>query len=492
VTVVVTAVRGPLSVDAAAVLAVPVAAATEADGPPVAGAGAEVLAGLGIDVTGVLAAEDATGKPGEVVSVIAPQRPETRALLVGVGDGSHTALRKAAAALVRAAKAQESVATTLGVGRETASVRAVAEAVGLASYRFSRRSEDKPPALARVDLVVDAPARVWPAVAAANAVTAAVHLARDLANNPSLEKSPAWLADQARRLGKAAGVAVAVRDEKALSAEGFGGVLAVGRGSSRPPRFVEMTWSPRGAKRHLVLVGKGITFDSGGLSLKRPDAMPGMKTDMSGGAAVIATMTALRALGVKAKVTGLIPMAENLPGSDATRPGDVIRHYGGLTSEVLNTDAEGRLVLADALSYAVARLSPDAVVDIATLTGAAALGLGKRHGALYTTSDDLRDQLVEASTAAGERLWPMPLVEDYRFSLDSSIADLRNIARRELNLSGGSIVAALYLREFVGDVPWAHLDVAGPARADADEDEVTKGATGFGVRTFCRWLAEAP
>jgi leucyl aminopeptidase len=492
VTVVVTAVRGPLSVEAAAVLAVPVAAATAEDGPPVAGAGVEVLAGLGIDVPGVLAAEQATGKPGEVVSVIAPHRPETRAVLVGVGDGSQASLRKAAAALVRAAKAQESVATTLGVGRETASVRAVAEAVGLASYRFSRRSEDDPPALARVDLVVDAPARVRPAVAAANAVTAAVQLARDLANNPSLEKSPAWLAEQARALGKAAGVAVWIRDEKALSAEGFGGVLAVGRGSSRPPRFVEMTWSPRGAKRHIVLVGKGITFDSGGLSLKPPDVMPGMKTDMSGGAAVIATMTALRALGVKAKVTGLIPMAENLPGSDATRPGDVIRHYGGLTSEVLNTDAEGRLVLADALAYAVARLSPDAVVDIATLTGAAALGLGKRHGALYTTSDDLRDRLVAASTAAGERLWPMPLVEDYRFSLDSSIADLRNIARRELSLSGGSIVAALYLREFVGDVPWAHLDVAGPARADADEDEVTKGATGFGVRTFCRWLAEAP
>jgi leucyl aminopeptidase len=216
--------------------------------------------------------------------------------------------------------------------------------------------------------------------------------------------------------------------------------------------------------------------------------MPGMKTDMAGGAAVIATMTALRALGVKAKVTGLIPMAENMPGSDATRPGDVIRHYGGLTSEVLNTDAEGRLVLADAIAYAVARLNPDSVVDIATLTGAASLGLGKRHGALYATSEGLRDRLVAASEAAGERLWPMPLVEDYRFALDSSIADLRNIGRRELNLSGGSIVAALYLREFAGAVPWAHLDVAGPARADADEDEVTKGATGFGVRTFCRLL----
>jgi leucyl aminopeptidase len=488
-TVVVTAVRGPLAADAAAVLAVPVAAAV-ADEPAVAGAGADVLVGLGIDVAAVLEAEHATGKPGEVVYLPVPGRPGTKAALVGVGDGSERSLRKAAAALVRAARAQDSVATTLSVGREPSAVRAVAEAVGLASYRFSRRSgdDDKAPALARVDLVADAPSRVRPQVDAANVVVEAVHLARDLANNPSLEKSPAWLADRARTLGEAAGLKVTVRDESAMAAEGFGGVLAVGQGSSRPPRFVEMTWSPRGAKRHIVLVGKGITFDSGGLSLKPPDSMPGMKTDMAGGAAVIATMTALQALGVKAKVTGLIPMAENLPGSDAVRPGDVIRHYGGLTSEVLNTDAEGRLVLADALAYAVARLSPDALVDIATLTGAASLGLGKRHGALYATDDDLRQRLVSASAAAGERLWPMPLVEDYRFSLDSSIADLRNIARRELNLSGGSIVAALYLREFVGSVPWAHLDVAGPARADADEDEVTKGATGFGVRTFCRFL----
>jgi leucyl aminopeptidase len=491
VTVLVTAVRAPLSVSAAGVLAVPVAA-PDGDGPPVAGAGADVLTGLGVDVPAILETERATGKPGEIVSVPVPGRPGHRVLLLGVGDGSEPSLRTAAAALARAARSDETVATTLAVGRDPSSVRAVAEAIGLASYRFSRRSEDKPPALAKVVLVVDAPARVRPQLDAAAAVTAAVHVARDLANTPSLQKSPAWLAGRARELGEAAGVTVRVRNEKALAAEGFGGVIAVGQGSSRPPRFVEMTWSPPRARRHIVLVGKGITFDSGGLSLKPPDAMTSMKTDMAGGAAVIATMTALRGLGVSTKVTGLIPMAENLLGANAIRPGDVIRHYGGLTSEVLNTDAEGRLVLADALAYATARLQPDTVVDIATLTGAASMGLGKRHGALYTTDDDLQQALLDASAAGGERLWPMPLVADYRFSLDSSIADLRNIARRELNLSGGSIVAALYLREFVGTVPWAHLDVAGPARADADEDEVTKGATGFGVRTFCRWLAARP
>jgi leucyl aminopeptidase len=491
VTVQVRAVRGPLKADAAAVLAVPVVPSEES-GPPLAGAGADLLAGLGLDVTALLVGERATGKAGEVTAAVLPDHPGTKAMLLGIGDGSDRSLRKAAAALARAARTEASVATTLTVGREVGSVRAVAEAVGLASYRFSRRSEDTPPALSRVDLVVDAPARLRAQVDVANVVTEAVSLARDLANTPSMEKSPDWLAGRAREVGEAAGLTVTVRDEKALAAEGFGGVVAVGAGSSRPPRFVEMTWSPRGARRHVVLVGKGITFDSGGLSLKPADSMPAMKTDMAGGAAVIATMTALRALGVTAKVTGLIPMAENLPGSDATRPGDVIRHYGGTTSEVLNTDAEGRLVLADALAYAVTRLSPDAVVDIATLTGAASPGPVTRHRYLYASTDELRDDLLLAASEAGERLWPMPLVSDYRHTLDSPIADLRNIGRPGLHLSGGSIVAALYLREFVGDVPWAHLDVAGPARADADEDEVTKGATGFGVRTFCRWLTSAP
>jgi leucyl aminopeptidase len=220
--------------------------------------------------------------------------------------------------------------------------------------------------------------------------------------------------------------------------------------------------------------------------------MVSMKTDMAGGAAVIATMSALRDLGVRDRVTGLVPLAENMIGGDATRPSDVVRHYGGTTSEVLNTDAEGRLVLADALAYAVANLAPDAVVDIATLTGAASLGLGKRHAALYATSPALADALVRAGEAGGERLWPMPLVDDYRDALDSDVADLRNVADPGRHYSAGSIVAALFLREFVDGVPWAHLDVAGPARADADEDEVTKGATGFGVRTFLRWLAGQP
>jgi leucyl aminopeptidase len=264
---------------------------------------------------------------------------------------------------------------------------------------------------------------------------------------------------------------------------------------------VRLDHAPRQARGHVVLVGKGITFDSGGLSLKPNEGMATMKTDMSGGAAVLGVMSALQALQIGIKVTGLVPIAENMPGGDATRPGDVITHYGGRTSEVLNTDAEGRLVLADAIAYATTQLRPDIIVDIATLTGAATLGLGKRHGALYATTDRLRQSLAAAGDAGGERLWPMPIVEDYRDALESPVADLRNIADQRKHYSGGSIIAALFLREFLtppgasGVVPpaWAHLDIAGPARADSDEDDVTKGATGFGVRSLLRWLeAGAP
>jgi leucyl aminopeptidase len=213
-----------------------------------------------------------------------------------------------------------------------------------------------------------------------------------------------------------------------------------------------------------------------------------MKTDMGGAAAVLGTMRAVRDLDVPHRVTALLPLAENMLGAAATRPGDVVRHWGGRTVEVLNTDAEGRLVLADALAYAVARLAPDAVIDLATLTGAATLGLGRRDAPLYSTAPDLADALVAAGAAGGERLWPMPLVDDYRPALDSAVADLRNIADPELGFQAGSIIAALFLREFVGTVPWAHLDIAGTGRADADEDEVSKGATGFGVRTLLRYL----
>jgi leucyl aminopeptidase len=494
-----TLTAAPPPLRGAAVLALPTSAG---ESGPVVGAGAQVLAGLGVDAASALAREDAKGEPGEIVAVPVGRDGVDTVLLAGVGDGSLPALRKAAAAVVRRARSAESLASTLAHGRDAAAVRVIAEAFGLASYTFTRKSSPKPPKLATVTLVVDEPAEAERVLARARATVAAVHLARDLANTPSLEKTPEWMAARAVEMAGAAGLTADVWDVDRLRRDGFGGILAVGRGSARPPRLVRLDYSPAGARRHIVLVGKGITFDSGGLSLKPNEGMVAMKTDMSGGAAVFGAMSALQSLGLDVRVTALVPLAENMPGGDATRPGDVITHYGGRTSEVLNTDAEGRLVLADAIAYATTHLEPDAIVDIATLTGAATLGLGKRHGALFATTDTLRSALTVAGDDSGDRLWPMPIVESYRDALDSPVADLRNIADQGRHYSGGAIIAALFLREFLvppgataaeDTVAWAHLDVAGPARADSDEDDVTKGATGFGVRVLLRWLeAGAP
>ncbi|MDQ1643342.1 MAG: leucyl aminopeptidase [Actinomycetota bacterium] len=446
-----------------------------------------VEAAFGVSLSERLGRAKATAAAGEVVELPIAQGPTSRALLVGLGDGSPRALRRAGAALARKA-GTDRLATDTAMGADADGVRAHLEGLLLAAYRFDRKtSPPERPALEHIDLHATGP--VDGPLAAAVRTAAAVHTARDLANTPSNEKDPAWLAAQARAVGRRSGVSVRVRDERQLAAEGFGGILGVGAGSSRPPRLIEMTYRPaaKATGPHVVLVGKGITFDSGGLSLKPREAMVPMKTDMAAGGAVIAVMGALRDAGVRVRVTGLVPAAENLPGASALRPGDVITHYGGRTVEVFNTDAEGRLVLADALAYADQCLEPDLLIDLATLTGAASMGLGRRHGALYTSDDDLADDLTAAGEAAGERLWRMPLVEDYRPCLDSSVADLANISR-DPTVKGGSIVAALFLREFVGGRRWAHLDIAGPARAERPEHEVTKGATGFGTRLLLRWL----
>jgi leucyl aminopeptidase len=331
-------------------------------------------------------------------------------------------------------------------------------------------------------------------------IAQAVSLARDLVNMPSLEKTPQWLAEQAVAVAGRSGLGVRVRDESELADGGFGGIVAVGSGSARPPRMIELTYSPVGAESpggpggadtHIVLAGKGITFDSGGLSLKPGDGMRLMKTDMSGGATVIAVMSALAALGVRARVTGLVAAAENMPSGSAMRPGDVITAYGGRTVEVLNTDAEGRLVLADLLAYADATLNPDVTIDLATLTGAARIALGASIGALYASDDRLAGALRDAGAAAGEPLWRMPMPADYASALTSVTADIAHIPSSmngARNGQAGSIVAAMFLREFTGGRPWAHLDIAGPARAGGDDGEITKGGTGFGTRLLLRWL----
>jgi leucyl aminopeptidase len=440
-------------------------------------------------VADVLSAYEVTGRPGEVAQ--APAAPGTgirRVLLVGLGDATPADMRKAGAALGCKAARGRRVVTTAILGQPADRAQAFAEGVMLGAYRFtlaSSVSSDGEPAGVQLLVAGEDGTR---AVERAAIVARAVSLARDLANMPSALKSPEWLAAEAVRVAAASGLSVRVAEPEELAAEGFGGLLGVGSGSVRPPRLIELSYEPPGWDRHVVLAGKGITFDSGGLSLKPNDSMKLMKTDMAGGAAVIATMSALGRLGARARVTGLVAAAENMPSGSALRPGDVITHYGGTTTEVLNTDAEGRLVLADALAYAAARLKPDVILDIATLTGSARVALGPTLGALYATDDGLAGELAAASAAAGEPLWRMPLVEDYRDALDSPVADLANIPHATGRPRAGSIDAALFLREFTGGLPWAHLDIAGAARSTADEGEQSKGATGFGTRALLHWL----
>jgi leucyl aminopeptidase len=265
-------------------------------------------------------------------------------------------------------------------------------------------------------------------------------------------------------------------------------MLAVGGGSARPPRLIEMSYDPGGAAPHVVIVGKGITFDSGGLSIKHNDDMKFMKADMAGGGAVIAVMSALAGLDVRLRVTGLVAAAENMPSGTAYRPGDVITQFGGTTVEVRNTDAEGRIVLADALAYAAARLAPDYLIDIATLTGAARVALGRSHAAMYATDEPLASALLAAGEASGDLLWQLPLADGYRPLLGSDVADLANVARNGRR-EAGSILAALYLREFTAGLRWAHLDISGPSRLVTPEGEPTIGATGFGTRLLLCLLA---
>ncbi|MFI6927865.1 leucyl aminopeptidase [Nonomuraea spiralis] len=431
---------------------------------------------LHLPVADLLAHYEAKGEAGEIVEVpVARADGIGRVLLYGVGDGSPRALRRAGAALARKAKGRD----TLTVVPPEGDVAAFAEAALLAAYTFKIGKEGRKSVRAIVLAGADEEQ-----VKRAEVVAGAVALARDLANMPSSVKHPAWLAERAAEQG----LPVRVWDEEQLQAEGFGGILAVGRGSARPPRLIQLSYTPDGpADRHVVLVGKGITFDSGGLSLKPTENMKTQKTDMAGGAVVIAVLRALAALGAPVRVTGLIAAAENMPSGTAQRPSDVIRHYGGRTVEVLNTDAEGRLVLADALAYADAELDPDAVVDIATLTGAISVALGRNVGAVYASEDDLAAELVAAGESSDDRLWRMPLIDDYAPALESSIADLANVESGS-RYGAGSITAALFLREFAGKRPWAHLDIAGVGRSTVDEGVLTKGATGFGVRVLLEWL----
>lgn len=458
------------------------------------GPGGEALdAALGGDVTSVLAETGFKAKAGEAVFVpVAGRVAAGAAVLVGLGERDRldlAVLRRAAAGLARAARVRTdvtTVATTLAEvvpdgAEKTDAVRAVTEGLLLGAYRFTAyKSEPDGSELERIELLGRGGARLARTVERAATVCEAVAWARDVVNEPSGGKSPAAFAEMARERLEGRGVEVSILDEAGIEAERLGGVAGVGQGSARPPRFVTVTYSPPKARATLALVGKGVVFDSGGISIKPSSGMETMKTDMSGAAAVLAAMSVLDALDVKAKVVAYVPMVENMPSGSAIRPGDVLRIRNGKTVEVLNTDAEGRLILADGLARAVED-GADAIVDVATLTGACVVALGEKVAGLMGNRDPFVDQVRGAAERAGERVWHLPLPADYKALLDSSVADIQNISEGRW---GGALTAGLFLEAFVDGTPWAHLDIAGPARASRDDGEHLKGGTGFGVRTL--------
>jgi leucyl aminopeptidase len=460
----------------APVLVVPVGA----DRRP--GPGAQyVLDGLGSWVDDHLEAVGFSGDTGnQAVIPTAGRLPYGWVVLVGIGDDpDHETVRRAAGQGVRAAPRTERLVTTLHQIETPGAFAATVEGSLLAGYRFDDyRSKPSERPIPEVQLAAPVPSD-WAAQAERCKVVAeAVSTARDWVNRPALDLGPADLADSMSAVAVEAGMTVEVWDEKRLEEEGMGGILSVGRGSHRPPRLVRLLGPANGPR--LSLVGKGITFDSGGLSLKPPKSMEHMKYDMSGAATVAAAGAAISRLGLGVQVEVLAALAENMPGGGASRPGDVFTARNGKTVEVMNTDAEGRLVLADALSLA-AEGDPVLIVDVATLTGACAVALGLEYAGLFG-SEEARQAVQEAADEAGEKVWPLPLPPEYRTMIDSSVADMKNIGGRW----AGAITAALLLKEFTSDLPWAHLDIPGPAKTSRASHYLSEGATGFGVRTLVK------
>ena len=461
------------------------------DGPLLGPGAAEAADVLGIDLLAALDDARATGRTGEVtsvpVAVLDTADDVGLVLLVGVGDAGVTDFRRAGAALARATKDRASVVTSIAAIAPDEGLGAFVVGAMLGSFAFHWRStgpRERPVARIVLGDVTDDGAD--DELARAIALGGAGWRSRALATVPANLKTPAWLAEQAVEVGEAAGLEVTVWDAKKLADQGFGGILAVGGGSVHEPRLIRMDYTPRGGSRKMptvVLVGKGITFDSGGLDIKPSEGMLTMKRDMSGGGAVIAAMAALRDLDCPVRVIGLVPAAENAISGSAMRPGDVVTHFGGRTSEVNNTDAEGRLVLADAMAYAVAELAPTVMVDIATLTGAMKVSLGQWTGGFFANHEALAEHVESAAASSGENVWRMPLVADYEDRVTSKIADGDNAAG-----GAGAITAALYLQHFAGDVPWAHIDFASAAESPTDRHEWTAGPSGYGPRLLLAWL----
>lgn len=428
-------------------------------------------------------------KAGEIfeIPVAHDDADVDRLYLVNLGDQSLSALRTAGAALGRKVRGKAVELVSL-CAQSQLEIRAHAVSILLGAYTWNLKT-GKTAEIATISIAT----KNKDAVREASVIASALYTARDLIHTPSNIKNPLWMAQEAKKIAGEKGLAISVLSGKELAK--FGGLRAVGNSSPNPgPRFIEITYVPKGKARsasalpHIVIVGKGITFDTGGVSLKRPyEFMTAMKSDMAGAAAALATISALPDLQPQVKVTVLMMCAENALSATSQRPSDVITQYDGTTVEIINTDAEGRLVLADGLGYAVEKLDPDYLVDIATLTGSATLGLGRQYAALYTRDTKLAQELVAIGESSGERVWHMPLIDDYTDSLESDIADLNHAADKG-DYSAGSVTAALFLEHFVGESRWFHLDIAGTGRSETDTGENAKGGTGFGVRFFIDWI----
>jgi leucyl aminopeptidase len=443
-----------------------------------------------------------SGKKSELLPIIAPARlPLSRIVLAGLGKPEQANSRifeelggAVAAHLNSAGESEATIAVDRADGMPaTAADAAAAVAFGaqLRSYRFDRyKTKEKPekkPSLAQLTIMSDAPGEAQRAYNPFEKAVAAIGFTRDLVSEPGNVIYPETLAAAARTLEQF-GVEVEVLDEPAMRELGMGALLGVAQGSARPPRLVVMQWRGAGDRQSapLAFIGKGVTFDTGGISIKPAAGMGEMKWDMAGSAVVIGLMRLLAARNAKVNAVGVVGLVENMPSGTAQRPGDIVTSMSGQTIEVLNTDAEGRLVLADAMWYCQDRFKPQFMIDLATLTGAIIVALGHHHAGLYANDEQLAARLIEAGKAVGEDVWRMPLAEAYDRDIDSDAADVKNIGGGR---AAGSIIAAQFLQRFVNNVPWAHLDIAGMAWSSKDAPTVPKGATAFGVRLLDRFVA---
>ncbi|WP_454299107.1 leucyl aminopeptidase family protein [Salana multivorans] len=524
-------------------VAVPIAPGGEDGIEPRTGV-ADVATWYGVDLADLADLAGATGKAGEITTVPLPRllsgsaqwnELPRRIVLVGVGDGSTSALRTAGAQLARAASSWGRVLTTVPLirlangrtaragttGDDDADDAAFVVGALLASHTaYSRKTGTPKPTLQRLGLATlpgtsaTGIKHLRAAAERGRVLAAGTAIARTLAATPADIATPAWIADRARKLvdavvaeqaaesGTSAGssrsaaldLTIEVHDEAWLTENGFGGILAVSSGSVNTPRLVVVSYDGRRGTRRspdgptIAVVGKGITYDTGGLALKPREGMATMKTDMTGSAVALATVVTAARLGLPVRVAGVMCLAENAFSGSSYRPGDVVRVWDGTSVEIGNTDAEGRMVLADGLAWTAQTWQPDVLLDVATLTGAAGLALGRGMGALFTPDSDLAGALERAGAEAGEQLWRLPLVVDYRASLASEVADVSHIAT-DPHVKAGAVTAALFLERFAHGREWAHLDIAGPARAAKARHEIQEGATGFGVRLLTRWLS---